>query len=185
MLRPNDDPDVSLILAIAGGAQEALASLYDRYASLMLAVALRVVRDRREAEDLLHDVFLELWRCAGDYDPRRGTVRAWLLLRTRCRAIDRRRSPRLSRAESLDDGTWRPEPVAPGTDPAAAPDAERVRVALSTLPDEQRQVLELGYFDGLSSTEIATAVGVPVGTVKSRVAAARSKLRELLTDERE
>lgn len=183
MFQSNDDSDTALMLAIAGGGQQALAALYDRYASLMLAVALRVVGDQREAEDLLHDIFLELWRSAGDYDPGRGTVRAWLLLRTRCRAIDRRRSPRIARCESLDDGRERAHPLAP--DPASASDAERLRGALGTLPHEQRRVLELGYFDGLSSTEIAAITGVPVGTVKSRVAAARAKLREMLTGEGE
>lgn len=183
VFQSNDDSDTALMLAIAGGGQQALAALYDRYASLMLAVALRVVGDQREAEDLLHDIFLELWRSAGDYDPGRGTVRAWLLLRTRCRAIDRRRSPRIARCESLDDGRERAHPLAP--DPASASDAERLRGALGTLPHEQRRVLELGYFDGLSSTEIAAMTGVPVGTVKSRVAAARAKLREMLTGEGE
>lgn len=179
----DDADDVALVGAIAAGDRAALGALYDRHGSLLLALALRIVRDRREAEDLLHDVFLELWRSAGDYDPGRGTVRAWLLLRTRCRAIDRRRSPRIARSESLDDGRERPHPLAP--DPASAPDAERLRGALGTLPYEQRQVLELGYFDGLSSTEIAAVTGVPVGTVKSRVAAARAKLREMLTGDGE
>lgn len=180
MTQADRDTDSSLLLAVAAGDQSALARLYDRNAGLLLAAALRVLRDRREAEDLLHDLFLEVWRCAGDFDPRRGNARSWLMLRARCRAVDRRRSPRLSRMDSLDDGAWRPEPVAPVEVAELAPDAARARDALQSLPDEQRLVVEMGVFDGLSSSEIAQALGVPIGTVKSRTAAARGKLRVLL-----
>ena len=152
--------------------------LYDRYASALLAIGRRILGDRREAEDLLHDVFIEVWRQAGDYNEARGSVRAWLLMRMRSRALDRRKSAAFSKRADLPA----PDAVVDvhgegGEDPALGPDRQAVRRALEQLPAEQRQVLELGYFEGLSSSEIAERVRAPIGTVKSRVAAALSKLR--------
>src|SRR5215213_683231 len=92
-----DDQDAALVLAMAGGDQTALAELYDRYAFLLLGIAIRIVRDRREAEDLLHDVFLEVWRSAKDFDGARGRVRTWLIIRMRSRALDVTKSARVSR----------------------------------------------------------------------------------------
>lgn len=175
-----DKGDVSLISGAAAGDRDCLAALYDRYAPALLAIARRILGDRREAEDLLHDVFIEVWRQAGDYDEARGSVRAWLLMRMRSRALDRRKSAAISRRADLPA----PDAVADavgdahgGEDPALGPDRQAVRRALAALPAEQRQVLELGYFEGLSSSEIAERVRAPIGTVKSRVAAALSKLR--------
>jgi RNA polymerase sigma-70 factor (ECF subfamily) len=170
--------DEELIQAIAGGDRGALGLLYDRYASLMIALARRIVKDGREAEDLVHNVLLEVWRAAGDYEPARGTVRAWILMRLRSRALDVRKSPRVARAVSLD--AIGEEPTRGDDDPSLAPDRARVRRALAGLPAEQRAVLELGYYEGLSSTEIAARVAVPVGTVKSRVAAGLARLRSEL-----
>jgi RNA polymerase sigma-70 factor (ECF subfamily) len=167
--------DAALIGAIAQGDREALARLYGRYGGSLLAIAQRILSDRREAEDLLHDVFLEVWRHAGHYDAARGSVRAWLLMRMRSRALDRRKSAGFSRVVSLE-GRADNDRMA-REDPAFAPDRQAVRRALAELPDEQRVVLELGYFEGLSSSEIAARVEAPVGTVKSRVAAALAKLR--------
>jgi RNA polymerase sigma-70 factor (ECF subfamily) len=170
----DDDPE--LIRQVANGDRQALARLYDRYSALLLAVGRRIMGDGREAEDLVHDVFIEVWRAAGDYDGARGTVRAWILMRMRSRALDRRKAPRLARAVALvDEGQL--EAHTPSEDPHFAPDRVRVRRALADLPPEQRAVLELGYFEGLSSTEIAARIATPVGTVKSRVAAGLAKLR--------
>ena len=171
------DPDVELVRAMARGDRSALAVLYDRYGPIMFALALRIVRERREAEDLLHDVFLEVWRSARDYDPERGRVRTWLTIRMRSRALDLQKSARVSRNVGDDSVLDR---VAADGDIAESPDRSRVRSALAALPNEQRQVLELGYFDGLSCSEIATRLGTPIGTVKSRVAAALGKLRQSL-----
>lgn len=175
-----DKGDVSLISGAAAGDRDCLAALYDRYAPALLAIGRRILGDRREAEDLLHDVFIEVWRQAGDYDEARGSVRAWLLMRMRSRALDRRKSAAVSKRADLPA----PDAVADGAgdahggeDPALGPDRQAVRRALAQLPAEQRQVLELGYFEGLSSSEIAERVCAPIGTVKSRVAAALSKLR--------
>jgi len=174
---PLDDDDAALVVRIADGDKHALSLLYDRYAGLMLGIALRIAGARGEAEDLIHDVFLEVWRRAGDFDPKRGTARAWLLLRTRSRAIDRRKSPRLSRAVSWDDigGDDRAAPDAP--DAMLAAERERVRAALASLSREHRVVVELAYFQGLSMGEIASQIECPVGTVKSRLFAAREKLK--------
>jgi RNA polymerase sigma-70 factor (ECF subfamily) len=151
----------------------------------MLSLGLRIFRERREAEDVLHDVFVEAWRRVGDYDPRRGLVRTWLLLRMRSRCLDRVRSAGYSRGESLTD---REETVLgrqAGLDDGVAAvegsaDRQRVRSVLASLPEGQRAVLELGYFLGLSSSEIAERLDIPIGTVKSRVRVALGKLREAL-----
>jgi RNA polymerase sigma-70 factor (ECF subfamily) len=137
------------------------------------------VRDRREAEDLLHDVFLEAWRNANTFDPKRGRARTWLAIRMRSRALDHQKSARVSR--NAGDG---------GLDaliddaPLANPDHARVRAALSALSPEQRGMLELAYFEGLSCSEIAARVAIPVGTVKSRIAAGLERLRAGLGDAR-
>ena len=175
-----DAEDAGLVKAIAAGDRKALAQLYGRFAPCMTALAQRILGERREAEDLLHDVFLEVWRQAAQFDPERGTVRAWLLMRMRSRSLDRRKSAGFSRVVSLEE--QKDDVRAPAEDAFAA-DRNAVRRALAQLPDDQRQVLELGYFEGLSSTEIAARISVPVGTVKSRVAAALTKLRAGLVPE--
>ena len=177
------DDDVTLISGAAAGDRACLAGLYDRYAATLLAIGRRILGDRREAEDLLHDVFLEAWRQAGDYDAARGSVRAWLLMRMRSRALDRRKAAAFSKRADLPPGEGSVEAFAAGDDPAFGPDREQVRRALGQLPAEQRQVLELGSFEGLSSSEIAERVQAPIGTVKSRVAAALAKLRANMVTE--
>jgi RNA polymerase sigma-70 factor (ECF subfamily) len=173
-----DKGDVELISGAAEGDRDCLAALYDRYAPACLAIGRRILGDRREAEDLLHDVFLEAWRQAGDYDQGRGTVRSWLLMRMRSRALDRRKAASFARRADLPTGDSISESAPlPLEDPTLGPDRSAVRLALAQLPAEQRQVLELGYFEGLSSSEIAERVRAPIGTVKSRVAAALAKLR--------
>lgn len=173
--------DTELVRAMARGDRGALAQLYDRYSPILMAVALRVLADRREAEDLVHDVFLEAWRQGADFDPARGTVRAWLLVRTRSRALDRRKSAAVSRTTVVDPERFVETSAIEHEDAATAPDRTTVRRLLAELTSEQRAVLELGYFEGLSSAEIAERLGVPMGTVKSRVAAALGKLRTSLT----
>jgi RNA polymerase sigma-70 factor, ECF subfamily len=164
--------DAQLVAAMAGGDRGALAELYERHAGILLGLAMRIVRDRREAEDLLHDVFLEAWRSAKDFDPKRGRVRTWLAIRMRSRALDLQKSARVSR-NAGDAGLE----VLVDEHEGASPDHARVRAALGELVAEQRRVLELAYFEGLSCTEIAARVDIPVGTVKSRIAAALEKLR--------
>jgi RNA polymerase sigma-70 factor (ECF subfamily) len=166
---------------MARGDRAALAELYDRYAATMLALAQRIVGRAAEAEDVIHDVFLEAWRYSADYDPARGHVKSWLLLRTRSRSLDVQKSARVSKQSAHDDA-WLAELGDPRLDTTAGADQTRVRRVLLALPPEQREVLWLGYFEGLSSSEIAERVGVPLGTVKSRVAAALGALRAALSD---
>jgi len=168
--------DVELIAAAARGDRHALAELYDLHGGAMLGLGVQVLRDRGEAEELLHDVFLEAWKRAGDYDPSRGSVRAWLMLRMRSRCLDRVKSAARSRTSPVGENVERTAGATPATASVAA-DAQRVHGALAELPEEQRRVLELGYFAGLSCSEMAERLEIPIGTVKSRLHAALAKLR--------
>jgi len=171
---PGDDAalDAALVAKMASGDRDALATLYERHSGILLGLAMRIVRDRREAEDLLHDVFLEAWRSAKDFDPKRGRVRTWLAIRMRSRALDLQKSARVSR-NAGDAGL---DAVVDDNE-GATPDHARIRAALADLGPDQRRVLELAYFEGLSCTEIAARVAIPVGTVKSRIAAGLDRLR--------
>lgn len=171
--------DISLVRRMADGDAAALGLLYDRYGTLLFSVGVRILSDRHAAEDLVQDVFLEAWRKSAEYDPARASVRTWLILRARSRALDRLMSASARRTVSMEDVTV-PEPAASGTGMDNRADADRVHLALADLSAEQRQVLELTFFQGLSSGEIARQVGVPVGTVKSRLRAALGGLRAAL-----
>ena len=174
MVESGDDAeDARLVSAMAAGDRDALAKLYERHAGILLGLAVRIVRERREAEDLLHDVFLEAWRCARDFDPKRGRVRTWLAIRMRSRALDQQKSARVSR-NAGDAGL---EVVVDHAE-RASPDHSRVRSVLAQLGDDQRRVVELAYFEGLSCSEIARRVSIPIGTVKSRLAAGLKALRD-------
>ena len=178
------EADRDCLARIQAGDARALAELYDRYTPLLYPVALRILRRPADAEDALQDAWLQVWKRAETFDPRRGSVAAWLLTVARTRALDRYRSlSSRDRAEAKVD----PEPVNTPVGPAAAAEreqlGERVRDALSRLDDKQRQVLEIAYFQGLSQTEIADAVGAPLGTVKSWTRQGLSRLRELLPQE--
>lgn len=172
MAEDDAEIDAALVAAMADGDRGAMATLYTRHASVLLGLAIRIVRERREAEDLLHDVFLEAWRSAKDFDPKRGRVRTWLAIRMRSRALDLQKSARVSR--NAGDGGLE---LLVDESEAASPDCARVRAALASLGDDQRRVIELAYFEGLSCTEIAERIAIPVGTVKSRVAAGLERLR--------
>lgn len=170
--------DVSVIREAARGEIKALATLYDRYAGLLLSMAHRMLGDKTVAEDLVQDVFMEAWRRAHAFDPSRGSVRTWLLVRLRSRALDRLRSAQHRREVAVDEPR---DVVVAGEDPELSPDRALVRQALSQLPEDQRLVIELSYFQGLSSSEIAEQMGSPIGTVKSRTAAALGKLRAAMS----
>jgi RNA polymerase sigma-70 factor (ECF subfamily) len=174
--------DAELVSAMARGDAAALGALYDRHAPHMLAMAKRIVVTSSAAEDIVQDVFLEAWKKARSYDPERGGVKSWLLLRTRSRCIDFRRAADQSRASTVGDDFWAEHATASANDASFVPDHGAIRRALSDLPKEQREALWLGYFEGLSSSEIASKLGCPVGTIKTRVAAALSKLRAALAD---
>jgi RNA polymerase sigma-70 factor (ECF subfamily) len=182
---PEAEPtDVELVQAMARGDSNALGVLYDRYAPLMLALSERIVGRGSEGEDLVQEVFLEAWRRSASYDASRASVKAWLLLRMRSRCLDHKKSARVSRRAQGSDGAWLDELADAEAEPSLAPDRARVREVLLALPAEQRAVLLLGYFEGLSSSEMAERLGIPIGTVKSRAAAALSALRASLTKTR-
>ncbi len=176
--RWDDLDDARLVDAMSRGDRDALAALYDRHSGLMYGVARRMLRDPQAAEDVVQDVVLEAWRRASTYSSARGSVRTWLMMRLRSRALDRIRSAPARREVAVEDP--RAVAVASADDPQLGVDRARVREVLATLPPDQRQVLELAYFRGLSSREIAVQVGTPVGTVKSRTRAGLEKLRAVM-----
>jgi RNA polymerase sigma-70 factor, ECF subfamily len=174
----SEGSDVELVQRMSRGDSAALATLYERHAPRLSAIAQHLLGQPDDAEDVLHDVFLDVWRHANDYSESRGSVWSWLAVRTRSRAIDRRRSaPRRLSVELSDDhlDEQRLRDGAP-SDPTS-PDRERLRRALRLTSAEEREVLWLGYFEGLSSSEIAAKIGIPLGTVKSRARSALAKLR--------
>ena len=174
--------EASLVSAMARGDSEALGVLFDRYSGLLLGLAMKMLGRAEEAEELVHDVFVEAWRKASSFDPRRGSVRAWLVTRTRSRALDRIRAPKRSRTTQVGEPPY-DEPDRQALDPSEGVDRRRVKEALAHLPEPQRRVIALSYFKGLSSSEISRELGIPVGTVKSRIASGLRSLRTQLQGE--
>jgi len=154
-----------------------MAELYDRYSPLVYAVALRVLADTGMAEDVLQDVFMQLWRHPASFDARRGGLGPWLAVIARHRAIDvlRKRRPQTD----LEDVA-----IAIDADLEVATErsrvVEKVRANLHAMPDNQRQALEMAFFEGMTHTEIAAKTGEPLGTVKTRIRAALMALRRAL-----
>jgi RNA polymerase sigma-70 factor (ECF subfamily) len=176
--------DSLLAQRIRSGDREALGELYDRYASVALATALRVVADREQAEDLVHDSFVAVWQKIDRFDPMRGSLRAWLLTVVRNRAIDRLRAGRASIAiEDADDQSLLQTSPNPTWEAAIArQSASELRNAIESLPSEQRQAVELAYFGGNTYREIAVLTNVPLGTANGRLRLALAKLREALQE---
>jgi RNA polymerase sigma-70 factor (ECF subfamily) len=177
--------DGELLARIASGDPTAVALLYDRYAPTLLGVALRILRDRADAEDVVHDAFVVVGERAGYYVAERGTVVAWLVTLTRNLGIDRKR--RRDRRSTVDrtvlihePGLQMDRPGNPEAQVLGASECSRMREALSTLPPQQRSTLELSFFSGLSYPEIAEMENVPLGTIKSRAARALLALRNAL-----
>jgi RNA polymerase sigma-70 factor (ECF subfamily) len=157
------------------GDQSAIADLYDRYSSIVYAVALRVLGDTMAAEDVLQEVFLQLWRNPGAFDAARGNLAAWLAVIARNRAIDalRRRKPETD----IEDVVISVAPdLAANADRTRA--AEKVRGVLQEMAPQQRAALEMAYFEGLSHSEIASKTGEPLGTIKTRIRAGLMALRK-------
>ncbi len=180
--------DAALIARMGSGDEQALGILYDRWQSAVRTVALRIVQDAMDADDVVEDVFWQVWRQAGRFDAGRGGAGTWLLTIARSRSLDRLRSLRRSREdtglEGMEDDSRGDALAVAAPDPMAAADlSERgalVREALATLPVEQREALELAYFDGLSQSEIAERLRQPLGTVKTRMRLALRKLKDRL-----
>ncbi len=174
----------ALLERLAGGDQSALAALYDATSRLVYGLALRILGDPADAEEVTLDVYTQAWRQVGRYDASRGDALTWLLTLTRSRAIDRLRSRAGSRKreQALDTAaelaTSEPDPESRS---AFAERARRVRSALAVLSPEQRQVIELAYFEGLTHVEIAERIRQPLGTAKSRIRLGMAKLRDALS----
>ncbi len=177
-----DALDVHAMRRICEGDDAAVAELYDRYCAMALGLALKIVRDAQEAEDVVHDAFVAIVERADQYKAERGTVVAWLVTTVRNLALDRTR--RRTRRAQITDEELRHEPPEPVLDPESLSwvmrEREAVRRALEKLSAAQRQTLEIAFFEGLSYPEIAERENIPLGTVKSRAARALAALRAAL-----
>ncbi|HJR95886.1 MAG TPA: sigma-70 family RNA polymerase sigma factor [Gaiellaceae bacterium] len=175
--------DEALVALVARGDETALAELYDRVSGIAYGLALRVLRDERLAEDAVQEGFLGVWRTAAAFRAERAKASTWILTLVHRRAVDLVRREERRRAEPLTDdiGAQR---TGEGTEEAAwlRFERERVQAALKQLPDVQREALELAYYGGFSQSELADRLGVPLGTIKSRMFAGLARLRELLDD---
>jgi RNA polymerase sigma-70 factor (ECF subfamily) len=171
-----------LMARIAQGDSSALGELYDRYGRTVFGVLYRSLGAGEVAEEVAQDAFHAVWRRAGTYRSDRGSVRTWLLVIARNAAIDWRRTKgrRVEREAAIDEAAELVEETRLDDRVIASLQAERVRAAVASLPDEQRTVLSLAFWSGLSQTEIAERTGTPLGTVKSRVRLGMSKLRDRL-----
>lgn len=182
-----DAQDRRLVADVARGDEDAFRRLFARYAPAAKSLALRVVRQEHMAEEIVQEAFLALWRDPVGFDPGRGSVRAWLMGMVHHRAVDavRREESQRRRADQLGAG-MRDEVEDHAEDVVAdlaRPQEQRlVRAALAAIPDEQRRVLEMMYFDGLSQSEIAEANGLPLGTVKSRTLLGMRRMRAALEE---
>jgi RNA polymerase sigma-70 factor, ECF subfamily len=174
--------DAVLAARLAAGDDHALAEVFDALANSVYGSALRVLGDNSAAQDVVQDVFVELWRHPGRYDPAAGTLRTYLIVLARHRAVDLVRSE--LRRVARQERSYRLSPAPPmagaGDEVLAAETAGLVRSAVQSLPPSQRQVVELAYFEGLTCREVARAVGIPEGTAKSRLRLALAKLEEML-----
>lgn len=180
---PDSQGDLSLVAALAAGDEAALSRAYDRHGALVFGIATRVLGRGPDAEEVLQDVFLSLWRTASRFDPSRGRLVGYLVTLTRNRALDRLRARRGRPAAAGGDSDLAAFPASgPGpADRVGTADAKaRAVAALGALSADERRVLEMAYFDGLSQTEIAQRTGDPLGTVKGRTRAALRRLREAL-----
>jgi RNA polymerase sigma-70 factor (ECF subfamily) len=169
---------------IASGDRAALGGLYDRYASAMMAIGMRCIGDRQEVEDVLHDVFMEVWRNAHSYDEERGSVRTWLFLLMRSRTLDAARKVRRTRTDSLGEAALDDDDLITSESPYDSAERSAIRNKVQSLPKRLRQVLLLTYFTGLTCREVAERIEIPVGTVKSRLRTAREAMKQALADGR-
>ena len=179
----NDERWRGCLDRIRAGDAEALAQLYDETSSLLYGLALRVLNDPADAEEVVLDVYQQVWKSIHTFDATRGTVSAWLTMLTRSRAIDRLRSmdTRRSRELPIENG-WEADSVSvpPEAESIFAEERRLVRGALATLAPEQREAIELAFFRGLTHVEVAEAVGAPLGTIKTRIRIGMRRMRDML-----
>ena len=173
---------LELLQKTAMGDREAFTRVYDSFSSLVFTLALRMLKTRSDAEDLLQEVFVQVWKQAESYSPERGSPEAWIINITRSRGIDKLRSiRRMEKSFVLTEDPARAESKENLETSAAESEAKlTVNNALAGLPDSQRKVLELAYFDGLTQSEIAARLAEPLGTIKTRMRAGIQRLREML-----
>ena len=183
---PAQENDVALLNAIAARDEVALAQLYDRYRAILFGLLMRILNNREEAEDVLQEVFLQVWRKAADFDESRGRPFTWLVTLARSRGIDRLRTL-AARDRVAEAGAREPseEISDAATDAFKSEQRGLVSNALAKLPDEQKRPIMLAYFEGLTQSEIATSLGAPLGTVKTRMRTGMIRLRELLAGQGE
>ncbi len=180
--------DAALVERIVAGDGDALSDLYDRFSGVLLAVIRRIVGAAGDAEEVLQEVFIQAWKQAERYDPSRSSVSNWLSLIARSRSIDRLRKVQVK--ERTAQAAFIENPRS-DTSPEGVRNVlmwerrKRLRAALAELPDEQRQVIEMAFFQGLTQSEISKSTGIPLGTVKTRTLLAMKKLRVALHDDLE
>ncbi len=182
-MRPEraQENDVELLAAIAARDEAALAQLYDRYRVILFGLLMRILNNREEAEDVLQELFMQVWRRAADFDENRGKPFTWLVTMGRSRGIDRLRTLAARERAAVAGARDEAEAVSDAaTDAFRSEQRGLVTNALAQLPDEQKRPLMLAYFDGLTQSEIAAQLGAPLGTVKTRMRSGMIKLRELL-----
>jgi RNA polymerase sigma-70 factor (ECF subfamily) len=168
-------PDAMLVSAIRSGDEQAMAQLYERYSPIVYSVAVRVLGDTGGAEDILQEVFMQLWRSPDAFDATRGSLPGWLAVITRNRAIDslRKRRPETD----ISDVVVSVEPDLAGVAESSRA-LEKIRGALAGMPPPQRSALEMAFFEGLTHTEIAEKTGEPLGTIKTRIRVGLLTLRK-------
>ena len=180
----SDFPDEALLALAAREDEEALAQLYDRYSRVAYGLALRIVRDQALAEDAVQEAFVTLWRSAGSFRAEKAKPSTWILTLVHRRAVDVVRREERRRAAPLVDGMEEPDERAlPADEEIELNDRRRlVQEALRQLPDDQREALELAYYGGLTQSELAERLSVPLGTIKSRMFTGLRRLRDLLAE---
>ncbi len=180
------ESEAALVRAVAEGSAEALGTLYDHHAASVYGLARRILTRLEDAQEVVQDVFAQVWRDAPRYDPSRATVAGWIMVLARTRAIDRLRA-RKARPDQQEgvEPAQAPSLAAVGPDPEdtaiSREAASKVRAAFEALPDPLRTLVDLAYFQGLTHSEIAGRTGVPLGTVKTRLRTAVASLRLVLT----
>lgn len=174
--------DALLAARLAAGDDYALAEVFDRFGSVVYGAAIRVIGDGSSAQDVVQDVFVELWNHPDRYDPAAGSLRTYLTVLARNRAIDTLRSElrRIARHKRHYRLTPEAAPRSPGEEVLNAAVASTVQAAIAGLSGDQRRVIELAYFEGMTCREVAVAVGIPEGTAKSRLRLALAKLETVL-----
>jgi RNA polymerase sigma-70 factor (ECF subfamily) len=175
MPQPSTEDDASLLSLVQSGDEHAMASLFDRYSKVVYSVALRVLRDPASAEDVLQEIFMQIWRNPDSFSAARGSLGGWLAVVSRNRSIDalRRKRP----TDSVDDVVLA-SPYNLADEAERNSMMERARGVIANLPTEQRKTLEMAFYDGLTHSEIAEMTGDPLGTVKTRIRSALLTLRK-------